>query len=45
MFGKINQRDITLKLRKGEQSFLYATQCHDLIHILIKLHEDTPNSY
>ena len=44
---KINQRGITWKLRKGEQSFLCATHCCDLpvIHIPIKLHEDIPNGY
>ena len=45
MFGKINQRGITWKLRKGEQSFLCMT-CHpDLIQIPIKLHEYILNSY
>ena len=33
MFGKINQRAITWKIRKGEQSFLWAT------HTPTKLHE------
>ena len=42
---KNNQRGITWKLRKGEQSFLYATRRCDQIHIPIKLHEDTPNGY
>ena len=37
---KINQRGITWKIRKGVQSFLCGTRCRDLIHILIKLHED-----
>ena len=36
-----NQRDITKKLIKGEQSVFYL----DLIHKPIKLHEDIPNSY
>ena len=45
MFGKINQRGITWKIRKKEQSFLCTTHRRDLIHILIKLHEDIPNSY
>ena len=46
MFGeKINQRGITQKLRKGEQSFFKVTLCLDLIHIPMKLHEDIPNSY
>ena len=41
--GEINQRDITQKLRKREQSFLSATCC--LIHTPIKLHEDIPDGY
>ena len=45
MFGKNNQKGMTWKLRKGEQTFLCATHCRDLIHILIKLHEDLPYSY
>ena len=43
--GKINQRGITWKLRKGEQSFLCTKHCPDLIHIPIKLHEDILNHY
>ena len=42
---KINQRGITWKLRKGEQSFLCMTHRLDLIHIPMKLHENIPNSY
>ena len=42
---KNNQRGITWKIRKREQSFLYATHCRDLIHIPVKLHEDIPNGY
>ena len=45
MFGKINQRGITWKIRKGEQSFLCMTHFRDLIHIPIKWHEDIPNGY
>ena len=37
---KINQRSITRKLRKGEQSL-----CLNLINIPLKLHEDMPNGY
>ena len=37
-----NQRGITLKLRKGGQSFLY---CIDLFHIPIKFHENMFNGY
>ena len=44
-FGKINQRGITWKIRKGEQSFLCMTHSHDLIHVPIKLHEDIPKGY
>ena len=43
MFGKNNQRGITSKLRKGEQSFLRATHRLNLIHIPI--HEDILNGY
>ena len=39
MFGKINQKGITWKIRYGEQSFLCATRRPDLIDIPIKLHE------
>ena len=42
---KINQRSITRKLRKGEQSFLCVTRPPDLIHIPRKLHEDILNCY
>ena len=45
MFGKINQRGITWKIRKGEQSFLSGTHRRDLTHTPIKLHEDIPNGY
>ena len=45
MFGKNNQRGITWKLRKGEQSFLCASHRCDLIHIPIELHEVIPNGY
>ena len=42
---KFNQREATQKLRKGEQSFLHATRCPDLIHIVIKFHQDIPYGY
>ena len=42
---KINQRDITPKLSKGEQPILYETCCLNLIYIAIKFHHDTPNPY
>ena len=45
MFGKSNQRGITCKIRKREQSFLCVTHHRDLIHIPIKLLENIPNSY
>ena len=38
-----NQRDITWKLGKREQSFLNVTSRPDLIHIPINLHKDIPN--
>ena len=37
---KNNKSGITWKLRKGEQSLLCETHPPDLIHNLIKLHED-----
>ena len=43
MFGKINQRGIAWKLRKGEQLFLCRSHPPDLIHIPIKLHKDILN--
>ena len=45
IFGKINQRGITWKIRKGEQSFLCETYGCDLIHIPIKLHIDISKGY
>ena len=45
MFGKNNQRGITWKLRKWEQSFVCVTCGPYLKHIPIKLHEDSPNHY
>ena len=42
MFGKINQRGIAWKIRKGEQSFLCTTHRQDLKHNPIKLHEESP---
>ena len=35
---KFYQREVTQKLRKGEQSFLYAIYHLNLIHIAIKFH-------
>ena len=37
---KKNQRGITQKLIKGEQSFLCRTHCLNLLHIPIQLYED-----
>ena len=37
--------EVTQKLRKGEQSFLYVTDCLNLIHIAIKFHQDIPYGY
>ena len=45
MFEKNNQRGITWKLRKREQSFLSAALHRDLTHIPIELYEDIPNHY
>ena len=45
MSGKINQMGITWIIRKGEHSFLCVTHRLDLIHVLIKLHDDIPNGY
>ena len=45
MFGENNERGITWKLRKGEQSFLCVTCRPDLKHIPIKLHEGILKGY
>lgn len=45
MFWKNNQRGLSWKQRKGEQSFLCAIRRPDLIHTPIKLHEDIPEGY
>ena len=42
---KFNQIEVTQKLRKGEQSFLYATHHLNLIHIAIKFNQDIPYGY
>ena len=42
---KFHQMDVTQKLRKEEQSFLYSTHRLNLIHIAIKLHQDIPYGY
>ena len=38
-------RDITPKLSKGEQPFLYETRCLNLISIAVKFHHDIPKPY
>ena len=45
MFGKINQRGITWKIRKREQSFMCVIHHRHLKHIPIKLQVDIPNGY
>ena len=40
-----DQREVTPKLRKGEQPFLYVTHHLVIMHIAIKFHHDIPNSY
>ena len=48
LFGeirKLNKNGITWKLEKGEQSFLYMTNCIYLRHISKKLHEDITSGY
>ena len=40
--NKSNQRKVTRRVRKGERSFLHATQCLYLIHIAMKFHPDIP---
>ena len=42
---EIYQRDVTLKIRTGKQSFLYVTQCLNLIYIAIKFHYDIAKGY
>ena len=42
---KFNQREVTQKVRKGEQLFLHATRCLDLIYIAIKFHQDISYSH
>ena len=42
---KSNQREVTQKVRKGEQPFLHATRRLDLIHIVMKVHQNIPYGY
>ena len=37
---KINQRDVTPKISKGEQLILYLTHCLNLIHTAMKFNYD-----
>ena len=39
---EINQREVIQKLRKGEQSFFYATRRLDLIHITLMFSQNIP---
>ena len=40
-----NQREITTKVWRGELSFLYATNRHDLFYITVKYHDYIPNGF
>ena len=42
---RFHQKEVTQKLGKGEQSFLYETHRLYLIHIAIKFHLDMPYGY
>ena len=42
---KSNQREITQKVRKREQSFLHVTHCLDLIHLAMKFRQNIPYGY
>ena len=37
-----DQREASLKIRKGDQSFLYSSHCLNLIYIAIKFQKDIP---
>ena len=39
---KFHKKEVTQKMRKGDQSFLYTTHHLNLIHIAIKFHQDIP---
>ena len=43
--GKNKHRCVTWTVIMGEQSFLHAKQCLELIHISINVHEDILHSY
>ena len=38
VWKKKNQREVTQKQRKGDQSFLYTKHCLNLMHTAIKFH-------
>ena len=40
-----NQREVTQKVGKEEQSFLHTTRRLDLIQIAMKFHSDIPYGY
>ena len=42
---KSYEREVTQKVRKGEQSFLHTTHGLDLIHINMKFHSVSPYGY
>ena len=42
---KTNKREVTEKVRKGEQSFLHATCCLDLIHTAMWYRPDITCGY
>ena len=42
---KSNKREVTQKVKKGEQSFLHATRRLGLIHIAMKRHSDIPHGW
>ena len=45
VWEKSNQREVTQKVRKGEQSFLHGICRIDIIHIAMKFLSDIPYGY
>ena len=45
VWKKYNQREVTQKVRKGEQSVLHPAHRLDLIHIAMKFHSYIPYGY
>ena len=45
MHKKSIKGEITQKVLKGKLSFLYATHRHDLFYIIVKYHQNIPNSF